>query len=613
MKAIHGRSSSPLFVIAGAGFAALLAAARAPAAEWTLNGLSGFTALVAVAIAVTRLLLGPPDRLTRRFWQLTLVLLVVVAIGEFGGSWFERAESRFGIDGIDDSLVLLAAFAAVWLTTTRDHAPPAARRLLWAGFALQLAGAALDIGGESGKTARLDPMAIDSAKDLLQFLSLQLYLIGAVMFVAALRSERTETGQVRLPASAIRGVAREPEPLGRRIRHDLSRYVARGSLRGFFRSRLYIEGIRPVMFLVRAAWCLWKFGRGIAASGRPLTAQAADMLRLGWRDGIDPILYPTLELYRPERRQWDSQALSRFEIGSGMLRRLHKLRPTPHGARINLGDKLAFHETCRRHGLRSASILIHARRGELRWLDAQHMRDLDRDLFVKPRQSRGARNSFWLHRVAPFTWQTKAGEVWSLQQLLAFLERSSWRRELLLQAMLVNHPSIADLADRSLIALRVVTAMDAGGTTVITHAMLRVISKLEPGWRSKREYAAPIDLETGRLGMMCNDKDLWPGCWIAYHPVTKARVEGRVLDSWPAVRALALAAHRVFSDRMLVGWDIALTPDGAVLLEGNSYPDVHFLQRVHQRPIGMSALGPLLSAALDQARIRDRHMTGQPS
>jgi len=46
----------------------------------------------------------------------------------------------------------------------------------------------------------------------------------------------------------------------------------------------------------------------------------------------------------------------------------------------------------------------------------------------------------------------------------------------------------------------------------------------------------------------------------------------------------------VFSDRMLVGWDIALTPEGPVVLEGNSYPDVHFLQRVHQQPIGMSPL-----------------------
>jgi hypothetical protein len=107
---------------------------------------------------------------------------------------------------------------------------------------------------------------------------------------------------------------------------------------------------------------------------------------------------------------------------------------------------------------------------------------------------------------------------------------------------------------------------------------------------------------------MCNDKDLWPGCWSDQHPVTGAPVHGRLLEAWPQIRALALEAQLVFSDRMLVGWDIALTPAGPVILEGNSYPDVHFLQRVHEQPIGRSALAPLLRRALDAARVKDRHM-----
>jgi len=183
---------------------------------------------------------------------------------------------------------------------------------------------------------------------------------------------------------------------------------------------------------------------------------------------------------------------------------------------------------------------------------------------------------------------------------------------MLLQAMLVNHPAIADLAGRSLIAIRVITCMDASGIPVVTHAMLRVVSKLEPSWHSKREHAAVIDLQSGVLGMMCNDKDLWPGRWTRHHPVTGAPVDGRLLPDWPETRALALAAHGVFADRMLVGWDIALTPSGPVILEGNSYPDVHFLQRVHEQPIGMSRLAPLLQRALDTARTRDRYMFEEP-
>jgi hypothetical protein len=397
-------------------------------------------------------------------------------------------------------------------------------------------------------------------------------------------------------------------PLGLRARADFRRYVARGSLGGFTRSRLYAAGVRPLMFLVRAGWCLAAFGPAIAAAGRPMRLQALDMLRLGWREGIDPILYPMLELYRPERRNWADHALSRYEIGNGLLRRLHKLRATPHGARVNLGDKLGFHACCRAHRLPSPHILIHARGGELTWLEAAGSDALDRDLFIKPRQWRGARGALWLQRIGPFVWRTKGGVVWTRSELFEYLRCESGQRELLLQAMLVNHPAIADLAEQSLIAIRVVTCMGAGETPIVTHAMLRVISKLEPRWRSRREHAAAIDLASGRLGRMCNDKDLWPGRWCDHHPVTGAPVAGRVLEAWPEVRALAEAAQRVFADRMLVGWDIALTPSGPVILEGNSYPDVHFLQRVHAQPIGLSPLGPPLRRALDAARLRDRHM-----
>jgi hypothetical protein len=332
------------------------------------------------------------------------------------------------------------------------------------------------------------------------------------------------------------------------------------------------------MFAVRAVWCLWKFGRGIAAAGRPLPLQALDMLRLGWRDGIDPILYPQLELYRPERREWADHALSRYEVGNGMLRRLHKLRPMPHGERINLGDKLAFHLACRAHSLPSPRVLLHAGKGGVTWLEARTMNALDRSLFIKPRQWRGARKAMWLRRIAPFTWRTKSGVVWTRDELFDYLRGESRRRDLLVQEMLANHPEIADLAEQSLIAIRVFTTLDANDTPVVTHAMLRVISKLEPTWHSKREHAARIDLASGRLARMCNDKDLWPGCWSDRHPVTGAAVNGRLLRAWPQIRALALEAQLVFSDRMLVGWDIALAPEGPVLLEGNSYPDVHFLQ-----------------------------------
>jgi hypothetical protein len=614
MKTLHHRNYAPILLGTGTVLAVLLATVRAPAADWALDGLTGAAALIGALVAGTRLAVGGQSSVTRRLWQFALVLLLIAGVAEFGGPWGERMETRLGVDNFNDCVVLLAAFATLWFTARLDNIAVWPRRLLWAGFSLHLLATFLDLNDDGNEGGLFDPAVVQSATDLLQFLSLQLYVLGAVSCVGSLRRQLSDTASGfagRVVAGLPVGGATHlhpTTPLGQRTRMDFQRYIARGSFRQFPRSQVYAAVVRPIMFAIRTGWCLWKFGRGIAAAGRPLPLQALDMLRLGWGDGIDPIVYPQLELYRPERRHWVDHILSRYEVGNGMLRRLHKVRPTPHGKRVNLGDKLAFNACCRAYELPSPRVLIRASKGDLEWLEGANVLALDCDLFIKPRAWRGARESMWLRRTGLFTWETGDGEIWTREKLFEHLRRESRGRDMLLQEMLVNHPSIADLAEQSLIAIRVFTTLDETAAPVVTHAMLRVISKLEPTWHSKREHAARIDLESGRMGQMCNDKDLWPGCWSDRHPVTGAPVNGRVLQAWLQIRALALEAQLVFSDRMLVGWDIALTPSGPVILEGNSYPDVHFLQRVHQQPIGLSPLAPALRRALDAARVRDQHM-----
>jgi Sugar-transfer associated ATP-grasp len=163
-----------------------------------------------------------------------------------------------------------------------------------------------------------------------------------------------------------------------------------------------------------------------------------------------------------------------------------------------------------------------------------------------------------------------------------------------MEPFMSNHAGIADLAEESLIAIRVITCLDEADKPVVTHGMLRVIAKLETGWSHNVELGSAVDLGTGVLGPMTGDKDGFRFQWYANHPDTGAPIEGRTLPNWSEIKSVALAAHEACPDRLLVGWDIALTPEGAVLLEGNAYADVDFLQRVHRCPWGASPIGTLL-------------------
>ena len=91
--------------------------------------------------------------------------------------------------------------------------------------------------------------------------------------------------------------------------------------------------------------------------------------------------------------------------------------------------------------------------------------------------------------------------------------------------------------------------------------------------------AAAVDVQTGILSRASNlGADASLG-WLDRHPVTGARIAGTRLPMWDDVREFALRAHRGFSDRVLIGWDIAITPDGPVMVEGNGSPDLDIMQR----------------------------------
>jgi hypothetical protein len=90
---------------------------------------------------------------------------------------------------------------------------------------------------------------------------------------------------------------------------------------------------------------------------------------------------------------------------------------------------------------------------------------------------------------------------------------------------------------------------------------------------------ALVDIDTGRLGQASNlGSDARLG-WFASHPDTGAPIEGRVIPRWTETKAAALAAHRQFTDRVVVGWDIAILDDGPIIVEGNGNPDLDILQR----------------------------------
>ena len=108
---------------------------------------------------------------------------------------------------------------------------------------------------------------------------------------------------------------------------------------------------------------------------------------------------------------------------------------------------------------------------------------------------------------------------------------------------------------------------------------------------------APVDLATGRLGpaLRREGRLLAP---TPRHPDTGVAIEGFQLPHWEAVADLARRAHDVARGMPAVGWDVAITPDGPVLVEGNTTFDVDGLQAPAVGPLGRSPLVTAINAHL---------------
>jgi hypothetical protein len=151
----------------------------------------------------------------------------------------------------------------------------------------------------------------------------------------------------------------------------------------------------------------------------------------------------------------------------------------------------------------------------------------------------------------------------------------------MVQPRLCVHPDLLSLTAGALPTIRVLTCLNEEREPEVMAAMLRTsfgknvtVDNLHAGG-----IGALVDLASGALSRASNlGSDARLG-WFSAHPDTGAAIEGRIVPCWQETKALAVAAHRQFNDRVVVGWDIAILGDGPIFIEGNGNPDLDILQR----------------------------------
>jgi hypothetical protein len=160
--------------------------------------------------------------------------------------------------------------------------------------------------------------------------------------------------------------------------------------------------------------------------------------------------------------------------------------------------------------------------------------------------------------------------------LLAELRADPRFSDWLIQERLVNHPEVAALTgSETLQCVRIVTLVERSGDVTVLYADFRLAlaggaADNFRGGRSGNGLAS-VGVEDGVLGPMRLPRP--DACGFRALPSVPGgrRVEGVALPHWPQALALARRAAIPMLPARTIGWDVALTPGGPVVLEANMF------------------------------------------
>jgi hypothetical protein len=153
-----------------------------------------------------------------------------------------------------------------------------------------------------------------------------------------------------------------------------------------------------------------------------------------------------------------------------------------------------------------------------------------------------------------------ADEVW---QPIASAPHRAWR----IERRVVAHPTVGGWRPGATPTVRLITALIDGVADV--HIGMMKVPRHPSGVDNFHvgNLACDVDLATGRIGRAVNAEGTE---WHETHPESGTPIAGVVIPDWPMYLDIVRTAAPAFSPLTSLGWDVAVSADGPVILEANT-------------------------------------------
>jgi glutathione synthase/RimK-type ligase-like ATP-grasp enzyme len=260
---------------------------------------------------------------------------------------------------------------------------------------------------------------------------------------------------------------------------------------------------------------------------------------------------------------------------------IHKYRDSlnPPDARFKASDKIVFEALMAEHDVPYVkTLLIIGRDGTIATPEGMRVQKSDfthvlgelnssARFFLKPYNGGSGKN---IHQMLLLDKQVSLdGQVVNMGKLYDSLFKNNNIEKFILQPRIEQHKVLSDLNPDSVNSIRLDTLV-LDGDVVSNCAFLRVGAKGSfVDNLSKGGFFVRIDLQSGILDKYGHSKGGFGSAIITRHPVSGLSFEGLEIPFWDELKSQLTVAAHAMRPLCYLGWDIAITRDGPIIIETN--------------------------------------------
>jgi hypothetical protein len=199
-------------------------------------------------------------------------------------------------------------------------------------------------------------------------------------------------------------------------------------------------------------------------------------------------------------------------------------------------------------------------------------------VIIKPTRGVHGHSVWAINRHADGSFSSSSGKNWrNGQELAKEVLADAHFNAFVVQDRVTSHPVLRALTgSEALQSSRVVTYVDRHGEVHFIAASIRLISGAaiidNIDWGRTGNFALQLHPDSGRpMDAMTFAHGGRVMCWIKPedHPKLGAAIKDFQVPEWDAVRALLTRGARKFLPLRTLGWDVAITPEGPMVVEAN--------------------------------------------